>query len=232
MVEAWARIDRDLLLVRARQATAASDLIVVQGNDNSGRSVAADLIEEFLSVDLGQRVLRARGRGTQPDDAKQRLLDVWEIAAGEQPPGSLGPWLTQRSYISNTGIVDAIVDEVGADQIALVLDTVDSIGSLPDLVTSVYVNLWKRLSCPFFVFSRIESNTSWRRPCETFRLERITIDDVRAKLYPASAFLSVSVPTLDAIVDDLGSFTDNMGSIDAQDVYDVVSLGLAKALTQ
>lgn len=223
MVEAWERIDRDELLVAASRAVANHQILVIEGQDVSGRSVAANLLEEFLETDLGEQVIRVRGRGGRPDEVRQRFLDAWQRAARPLGPGALGPWITERSFISERQVIESLSAEIGSRSVSFIFDTVDAVNSLPPGIASLFVLLGETTKRPVFVFSRSESRTKWPGASTKLRLGPMTLDDVRNKLYPAHRILGIELPTLDSVMDQLSALAGAGGRVDARDVYDIVS---------
>jgi hypothetical protein len=160
-LEWWERIDREPEREALRRLIPLGGCLVLEGDDESGRPQAADLIDEDLQG-FGYKVVVADLGIGRPVSVRALLLEVWKELAPAPAPGDLPVWV-QRAGSLTTGFITAELRKLATDErVALLLIDIDSTEALMPHEVSALSDLARQTRWIVVITSSRESASPWQ----------------------------------------------------------------------
>jgi hypothetical protein len=211
------RIDREQALDAARGLLPDGGLLVVRGDDLSGRPQTARLLCDFF-VDRGVQCISGH------DTAQGSPLKgaVMAVRAQLEPStlGALPGWVADASKPARIGLEGLSNRLSTLDGLrAVVLEEVDANGPLGPAEIMALSEMATSVPCALTVTSRAESRTRWAVGGKLVpgmvihTLPMFARDDVRRVLLQAPELTNRPVSDLDAILDALAGGSDGSGIV-------------------
>lgn len=223
----WKWVDRYDLLSAIRRvcATSGGHLLVVVGDDDAHRGVAADLVEDFMR-DLGidpVRVLQDAGRASV---VKQSLANAWRQVDDQTEALEIPRSVGRARYMAGTDLVHEISSCcAGSGQVGrpFIFDTVDPNSGVPRFEMSLFGQLAEQTQSAVVVFSRAESGSAIPRTAEVLELADMPVWEVRNSLLTSSAFEDLDPSDLQRLAASVATLAPPGGdSVNPMDAYDVL----------
>jgi hypothetical protein len=204
----WEKTDREEVIRAARALSTGKGILILRGDDLSGREAAVRIAVDILEETLGYHCYGSSQRETSGNvrTALALLLNSIDPPAS---PGGFGAALANESLPS---IVDAVLARLPTlPNPAMILEEVDYTERVLPGAQPLLSDLATKSNCPLVIGSRSESGTDWRSmPGATLiDLAGFSVDDVKAAAWAARDLRHRDVEEIDAAVDTaFGSAVD------------------------
>lgn len=231
----WKVVDRYQLTgaVRRLCAETGGGLLIVRGDDYSERSVAADVVEDFIS-DFGMNPIRVRLEAGRAIVVKHLLATAWHHVEDPQGAHEVPPSIGASRFMSGIEIVREIAARCHVpahESRAFIFDTIDPNGRIPRSEISLFADLAAETRSPVVVFLRKESDSGITRAAQLLELGDMPLWEVRASVHASPALAHVSRADADALLSEISTLASNGDTICAVDAYDVLEAGLRRMST-
>lgn len=220
--ELWQRVDRLALLeeLRILSINKTERLLIVRGDDDSGRTTAGDLTESFLS-ELGFRAFRIREDPFEATTVQSLLIRAWSQMEGDMKATQMPRSLSMNHFKEKQILQEIAMLCNGLEKTAFIFDTVDAGTSIPLQHAKWFEELSHLAKCCVVVLSRLESKSKFPRTCRSLTVADMPVTEVRSSLLtsppfatlPDSILTSLLLALADAAVDEV---------LCAQDAYELI----------
>lgn len=227
----WKKVDRFELLKALRLVAGQrfGELLIVVGDDDSERSIAADLAKDFYG-DLGLEVVRIFETAGKASLVRQLLATAWRQVDQPSGPDEIPRSVSHARYLSAPQLIGEIAacrEASGQRRTAFIFDTVDPIDRMPRAQMSYFMVLAQETDSPVVVFSRAESRSQFPAGTSILAIGGLPVSEIRTSLLTSRDFANIDSRDVGDLLEAVTALHDG-GQVPAAEAYDVLQAALRR----